>query len=125
MSFRAFQTGHSVAVTQYGKATTSGVYIPATDMLNLIISPCVTACSLFVSNERLWCNYLKSIGADTFVSQESHTKKAGLRKLFAKIASTAHSPWLPVCICGNHMQSGDVAVERSTWKPLTAVSIAA
>ena len=50
-------------------------------------------------------------------------KAVGGRNLLAYIASTAHSPWLPVCICGKHMQSGDVSVERSTWKPVDAVVI--
>ena len=67
MSFRAFQEAHSVAVTQYGIPNTSGVSVPPTDMLNLLICPCVTACSLFVSNERLWCQHLKNCGADKYV----------------------------------------------------------
>ena len=74
MSFRAFQKAHSVAVTQYGIPNTSGVSVPATDMLNLLICPCITASSLFVSNERLWCQHLKNVGADTYVDQDAQTK---------------------------------------------------
>ena len=125
LSFRAFQAAHSVAVTQYGKSHRSGVDVPATDILNLIVCPCVTACSLFVSNERLWCQHLKTVGADTYVCQDSHKKKSVGRNLLVTIANAARSPWLPVCICGNHVNTADVSVERTKWKPVAAVAIPA